>query len=453
MLYTILKLFYKAGLWVFFRRFEVRNRSLVPENGPLLVVSNHPNTFMDPIVTASLLRQPVHFIAKSTVFGSGLQNWMLRQMHLIPIHRREDNPDQPVSNDEAFAASFKALQQQKTLLIFPEGNSFNQRRLRKIKTGTARIALGAEADVNYNLLGIKILPVGLNYAAPTRFRSNVFVNIGEPITVADYAAAYQQDGQTAVLTLTEEIRQRLERLIIHTPTDEEDELARQIEAIYKEHLATAAPPDVSAPEHDFLLTKTILKSIEYFSQTAPVRVVALKQKLNNYMLQLKRLRLQDALMGKRSKTILRQSLLNLFYLIAGLPVHLYGVLHNYIPYIVPSKVARAVTKEEEWYAPIMLTVGIFTFPLFYLLAGRLVIDLLDLTLPWALLYILSLPLSGFFALHYWSTLQHTQEHLLLLRLFARRQDLVSVLRQQRQEIIAELETAKQEYLALLNTPS
>lgn len=163
MLYAILKLIYRIGLRVFFRELEVRHRSLMPQQGPLLIVSNHPNTFMDPVVIAAQLKQPVYFIAKSTVFGSKLQNWLLRKMHLIPIHRREDNPEQPVSNEEAFAATFKALAQQKTLIIFPEGNSFNQRRLRKIKTGTARIALSATANAG---LSVQILPVGLNYTAP-----------------------------------------------------------------------------------------------------------------------------------------------------------------------------------------------------------------------------------------------------------------------------------------------
>src|SRR5690606_32504145 len=131
----------------------------LPEQGPLLLVSNHPNTFMDPVVIASLLRQPVYFIAKSTVFGSSFTNWLLHKMHLIPIHRREDAPYQPVNNDEAFAASYKALAQGKSIIIFPEGNSFNERRLRKIKTGTARIALGAEATMQ---AGVKIIPIGLN---------------------------------------------------------------------------------------------------------------------------------------------------------------------------------------------------------------------------------------------------------------------------------------------------
>ncbi|WP_439880533.1 lysophospholipid acyltransferase family protein [Pontibacter sp. MBLB2868] len=445
MLYALLKLIYRAGLWVFFRKFEVINRNFVPAKGPLLIVSNHPNTFMDPIVTASLLHKPVFFIAKSTVFGSKFQNWMLRQMHLIPIHRREDNPDQNIDNAEAFAASFLALNQGKALLIFPEGNSFNQRRLRKIKTGTARIALGAEG-AQPQPLGINILPVGLNYSASTRFRSNLLVNIGKPIAVADYLAHYRQDQKEAVLALTEEIRQRMENLIIHTHTEEEDELAKQVEILYKGRLATVASSGATNYEYDFKITKAIVKSISYFGQTAPARVVHLKQGINSYMLQLKRLRLQDAVLGKGEDIVVRQSILGLLYLVLGMPLYLYGLVHNYLPYIIPAKIARAITKEEEWYAPIMLTAGIFSFPVFYFLEVWLAWHLLDLEPQWLILYFLSLPASGFFTLHYWSRLLHTQEHWLLLRLFFKRNNLVAQLREQRKLIINELEQARQDYL-------
>ncbi|GAB3200765.1 1-acyl-sn-glycerol-3-phosphate acyltransferase [Pontibacter aydingkolensis] len=452
MLYTLLKLIYKAGLWVFFKKFEVRNRHLIPGKGPLLVVSNHPNTFMDPIVTASLLDQPVFFIAKSTVFGGKFQNWMLRQMHLIPINRREDSPEQAISNEEAFAASYRALEQGKTILIFPEGNSFNQRRLRKIKTGAARIALGVEAE-NQHTLGLRILPVGLNYSAPTRFQSEVFVNFGESIAVADYAEAFQKDAQGTVLALTEEIRNRMESLIIHTPTDEEDELARHVEVLYKEKIMTSAPVITPAHEHDFILSRAIVKSINYFSQTAPKRVERLKQRIGNYMLQLKRLQLQDAVLGKGHEDIVRQSIKGLLLMVLGFPVYLYGLVHNYLPYIIPSKVARAVTKEEEWYAPIMLTAGIFSFPLFYALEVWLVEYWFDLGLPWLIFYAFSLPLSGFFTLGYWNRAQHTQDHWLLLRLFFKRQHVVNDLRAQRTAIVTELEQARQEYLQQREEPA
>lgn len=443
MLYAILKLIYRLGLHVFFRRFEVRNRHLMPERGPLLVVSNHPNTFMDPIVTASLLRQPVYFIAKSTVFGSGLQNWLLRQMQLIPIHRREDNPNQAFSNKEAFKASYEALAQGKTLLIFPEGNSFNQRRLRQIKTGTARIALGAAAAQG---LPVRILPVGLNYSAPTRFRSNVFVNVGEPIEVAQFLEQYHHDPQTTVQQLTTTIRERLETLIIHTPTDEEDSLARQIEHIYKERLVELVPAQV--PEHvqDFLLTKAIIRALNFFSERAPQRVEIFKAELQSYLLQLKRLRLHDALLGKGHQTLLRRSMAGMLLLLLGLPLYLYGLLHNYIPYIIPSRVARALTREEEWFAPIMLTVGIFTFPAFYGLELWLAYKWLHLSQSNLLLYLLTLPLSGFFTLGYWDTVQHTHAHWNVVRLIFRRQHMLEKLRLQRQQLIGQLDEARKEYL-------
>ncbi|MFD2248529.1 lysophospholipid acyltransferase family protein [Pontibacter ruber] len=445
MLYFILRVLFTTGLRVFFRQLKVSNRSAIPGQGPLLVASNHPNTFMDPIVIASLLRQQCYFIAKSTVFNSPFKKWLLRQMNLIPIHRREDLPDQPFSNEEAFMASFKALEEGKTLMIFPEGNSFNERRLRKIKTGTARIALGAEAQHNYSL-GVKILPVGLNYSAPTRFRSDVLVNIGEPIRVADFAAAYQQDAQAAADHLTDRLREQLESLIVNTPTEEEDQLLRHIETVYKDRLVAEVPAGAPEHEQEFQLSKAIIKSINYFNREQPQRVAAFRQKIHNYVLQLKRLRLQDAVLGKRHGQLLSQSIIASIYLLLGFPLYLYGVVQNYIPYIIPSKIADYLTEEEEWRAPVMMTVGIFVFPLFYLLLGLLFWQLLPE--PYYLvLYLLSLPLSGFFALHYWNTFRHTHGHWTLLSLFFKRSSLVNQLRQQRREILQELEQGKQEYLS------
>lgn len=448
MLYFILKLVLKAGLWVFFRRFEVRNRALMPEQGPLLVVSNHPNTFMDPIVIASLLRQQVYFIAKSTAFNSPFNKWLLHRMNLIPIHRREDAPEQSISNEQAFEASNAALEAGKTLLIFPEGNSFNERRLRKLKTGTARIALGAEANANYSL-NVRILPVGLNYSDPTRFRSDVFVNVGKPIVVADFAASYNQDPVAAAQALTDVVRQQLEKLIIVTPSDEEDELIRHVETIYKSNLVSTVKVTAPSHEQEFLLTKSIAKSIGYFKQTAPERVAAIKEHITEYMLELKKLHLQDALLGKGSSDLVRGSIRSTLFLLLGFPLYFYGLLNNYLPYIIPSKVANLLTEEEEFEAPIMLSVGIFTFPVFYAIQGVLFWQWFP-DVSYLLLYLVSLPLSGFFTLRYWNNLQHTQGQWLLLRLFFKRKNKVEQLQQQRKLIIEELEKAKNDYLLHVN---
>jgi glycerol-3-phosphate O-acyltransferase / dihydroxyacetone phosphate acyltransferase len=441
MLYAILKLIYKIGLWVFFRRFEVRNQEVIPGEGPLILVSNHPNTFMDPVVVASLLQQHAFFLAKSTVFGSSFTNWLLHHMHLIPIHRREDSPNQPVNNDETFAASFKALADGKAIIIFPEGNSFNERRLRKIKTGTARIALGAEATMP---AGVKIIPIGLNYSAPTRFRSRIFVNVGNPIEVAAYMPAYKINPIDTVLALTDQIRVSLESLILHTSTSDDDELAHHIDTIYKQKLSLEDIPAITDQEHEFLRIKAIIRSIIYFRHTVPERVAAISEKITLYMEQLQYLKLRDGVLAKADKDLVKQGTLASIYLFIGFPFYFYGLLHNYIPYVIPSLVARYLTKEEEWYAPIMLTVGIFSFPIFYALEAWLFWHFVP-SVIWCSVYLLSLVITGFFTLSYWYTWHYIKEHWILFRLFSKKKNLIHKLKTMRQDIITELEWAHQEY--------
>jgi glycerol-3-phosphate O-acyltransferase / dihydroxyacetone phosphate acyltransferase len=431
---------------VFFRRFVVRNRHLMPSRGPLLVVANHPNTFMDPIVIASLLPQQVYFIAKSTVFSSPFRKWLLHRMNLIPIHRREDMPGLLLDNEETFRASYHALTARRTLLIFPEGTSFSERRLRKLKTGTARMALGA-VDNALEAANLRILPVGLNYSDPTRFRSDVFVNVGTPIDVAPYLDRYKQDSVGTVNELTDVIRQQLEKLIVVTPSDDEDTLVRQIEQIYKERLA--AQTSIEAPKHvrDFLLTRAIVKSLTYFVSTQPQRVEHMRDKISSYSQQLQEFDLQHLPTVEENNVLLRKSIIRTLMLTLTVPLYLYGLINNYIAYIIPSQVADALTEEKEFRAPIMLSVGIFSFPVLYAIQAIALWQLYpDKAL--LLLYLFSLPVSGFFTLRYWNTLLRVREHWLLLRLFLNSSPIAEDLRRQRQEIVDELDKARAEYLHL-----
>src|SRR5918996_136549 len=68
-----------------------------------------------------------------------------------------------------------------TIGICPEGVSHNEPRLKPLKTGAARIALGAASTGSQ--LDVKIVPVGLYYTEKTTFRSSALLRFGEPITV------------------------------------------------------------------------------------------------------------------------------------------------------------------------------------------------------------------------------------------------------------------------------
>lgn len=446
MLYFLLKLIFRTALKVFYKRIAINQAHLIPDKGPLLVVSNHPNTFMDPIIIASVLKQKVYFIAKSTVFNTPFRKWLLNKMNLIPVYRREDGEVMRGSNDATFQKCYEFLGAQGTLLIFPEGNSFTERRLRPLKTGSARIAFGAAAQTDFEQ-DVYILPVGLNYSESTRFRSEVLVNIDAPISVKTYADLYRQDSAKAFHVLTNHIRTVLERLVIHTATNDDDKLVQQIETIYKSRLLAESGVQKPRPTDEFYLTRRLVKSLHYFKAREPERVARIRQQMDIYIGTLSQFQLKDKFFYNRAGNRRLSSWLVLsgLYLLLGLPVYLYGLLTNYVPYILPAKVADALTEEKEFVAPILMTAGIFTFAFFYALEIYLVYYFTKAP-GLTIIFAFSLPMAGFFVWGYYRKLTHTIANLKLLALFFNKNSLVWDLMQQRHAIINDLELAKQQYL-------
>ncbi|MDO7849147.1 lysophospholipid acyltransferase family protein [Hymenobacter sp. M29] len=447
--YTVMKPLVQVALRVFFRRIETRHRERLNQPGPLLFAGNHPNTLMDPLLTAIQTRQPVAFLAKSTFFVNPIVRAIMQSGNSIPIYRRHDaevdgaraTPEQVAAQNEAsFGRCYDYLDQGGTIMIFPEGTSVSERRLRPLKTGAARIALGAEARHDFKL-GLKVVPLAINYFDPSRFRSDVLLNVAPPIRVADYAAAYAQDPEAAADQLTDAIREALERRLVITRDAAEDAFVQQVERTFGNHLNPDDDPNTLYD--NFQLSQTLLQALAWFEQHAPTRLVAMRLQFQTYLADLRRFRITDeALEGQRRGTF--AGLLNLFF---GAPVWLYGVLNNYLPYILPSVVAKRATKEAEFVAPIMLVVGMITFPLAYALQAAAVQHYLTHDWRLTVLYVLSLPLTGFYALGYWNNLSARLERLRVLRFFRATPTLGEELLQRRAGLVRQLEEARKEYLA------
>ncbi len=423
----------------------VNNKQNAPSEGPLIIVANHPNTLMDPLVIASFLKQQIYFLTNGSVFNTPFKKKLLGVINMIPIYRKEDVKEGGKADNKAvFEKCYEFLVKGGTLIIFPEGYSVNERNLRKLKTGTARIALGAEAEYGFEL-GVKILTIGLNYSEAPKFRSDLLINVAEPIEVKSYQKAYEANEFEAVEMLTEEMKERLESHIIISQTDENDELARQVEAIYKPILKEEV--DLPKKQRDFEISKEIVEAVKYFSGQQPERVEQLRTDLEIYQNSLHRLHLKDAeFTNQNAFRSLSDNLFSFFYLLIGFPFYLFGLIHNYIPYIIPSKVAHRITKEIEYIAPMMMVIGIITFPLFYGLEIYALQHFTNLNWVWILVYGISLPISGFFVLYYWSFLRDSRNITNFLAIFGKKRAIVDRLSQMRENIILDLELAKKEYL-------
>lgn len=207
----------------------------IPRDGPLLLVGNHPNSLLDPLFLAAVARRPVRFLAKAPLFSNRWTAWAVNSVGAIPVYRPRDNPALVRQNESMFRAAHDALLARSAIGIFPEGMSHDAPSIAPLRTGAARIALGAKSRLGYSL---PIIPVGLVLRKKEEFRSDAHVLIGEPVRWDDIDGA--EDSPHAVKELTARIDQSLRGVTLNLEQWEDAPLISIAEAIYVAELGAAA---------------------------------------------------------------------------------------------------------------------------------------------------------------------------------------------------------------------
>ncbi|MBA2608011.1 MAG: 1-acyl-sn-glycerol-3-phosphate acyltransferase [Actinobacteria bacterium] len=195
----VLSLVARLACTLLLRRVEVADRSRIPTNRPILLVANHFNGFVDALVIASVLPRSPRFIAKGSLRKIPLLGALAEAGGVVFVRRQQDKFG-PDNNHDAFSACHAALRKRDTIAIFPEGTTHDRPRIDPIKTGAARIALGARTAGATN---IAILPVGLTFPDKVALRTSALVQLGAPIDLDDVCPGdVGVDDEKAVRALT-----------------------------------------------------------------------------------------------------------------------------------------------------------------------------------------------------------------------------------------------------------
>ena len=211
----------------FFRRIEIVGQERIPRDAPVIFAVNHPNGLIDPVFLLCYAPRPVSFLAKAPLFRMPLISWFVRGFDSIPVYRREDNFS-PEQNRETFARARETLARGDAIAIFPEGTTHSDPRLKALKTGAARIALGS------SLPRVVVIPTGLFYTSKQTFRSSAVMYFGEPLECGGVATA--SDGEPprdAVEALTQRIEDALADVVVQGDSRAALDLVSRADRIFR----------------------------------------------------------------------------------------------------------------------------------------------------------------------------------------------------------------------------
>ncbi|OAV45510.1 1-acyl-sn-glycerol-3-phosphate acyltransferase [Lewinella sp. 4G2] len=219
LLYQVVKPVAGYVLRRFYRNIDITGLEHIPRKGAVILAANHPTAFIEPCLLACFQPRQLHFLARGDLYKNKLATFALRTLNILPVYRIQDGGFGKLRNNfETFDDCFRVLGDGKAIMILAEGSCVHEKKLRPLRKGTARIALGAlEADPT--LSEVHIVPVGVNFTAPDRLRSTVMIRCGEPIKASKWLQDYLSNPTPALTNLTRHLRQRLSPLVVQHPSD------------------------------------------------------------------------------------------------------------------------------------------------------------------------------------------------------------------------------------------
>jgi glycerol-3-phosphate O-acyltransferase/dihydroxyacetone phosphate acyltransferase len=356
---------------VFFRSIEIEGREHVPRGVPLVVVANHHNSLVDPLLLFATLGVRPRFLAKSTLWDLPGVRQLLDLAGAVPVYRRQDEGVDLAKNDETFQRCFDELAAGGTIALFPEGISHDAPGLAPLKTGAARIVLGAMRE--RGVASTRIVPVGLTFDEKGVFRSRVLVRVGEPLDAAAWQRAVEHDPREAARSLTAAIARALSRVTLNYPSHEEASLLEQASDLFAAR-ERELPARIALAEA-FALRRAAIARYESLRARDPERIEALRARLAQYTRGTRALGLRDEHVAARypREEVLAYAVGSAALLLWWLPLAAVGTFFNWIPYRLLGIAARR-TRNRDLPATVKLFGGFFVFPLTWVvwavLAGR-----------------------------------------------------------------------------------
>ena len=380
---------------LYFRHVVVLNAHNLNAEGPLIIICNHPNTLMDPLMTLQQTQERPFLLANYSLFKHPIPRAIFSTLFCIPIQRSKDIPvGQTPKNDDAFRRCVEYLNAGGSVFLAPESLSENGRQLRSFRSGISRIILTTLSDWKPESLPLRILPVGLTYFNHKKPNTDVVINVGEPIDIKKEIENLPEQYKKAIDALALIIENKMRPLVIDCADADEDDFLKKIESVFQND-------EPVSTKKKFLRSQNFLKK---FSDKNIEDEKKLEQKkiCEKYFSQLDELNIRDV-------NLKNFPFINfIFILVSGLPIFVLGVINNFIPLSLAT-ILKNKMNLEDYETTIQYVAGLVFFPIAWWLQSIIFSKVFYHT-HLVLIYWLFAIITGLFARYYYVCFLKTKNY-------------------------------------------
>lgn len=277
----------RLPMGIYLRKIHFEGVKNFTKDVPVLIASNHPNSFLDGVIFEHFTGRRVYTLARGDAFLKPVANYMLRSMRILPIFRATD-ADTKVArrgNAQTMDELYERFLLKHCILIFTEGIAYPEKALRRLKKGTGNIATEMLKRSNFTM-DLHVVPTALNYSAFGKQMQTVHVSYGEPIRLLDYVDLLKSDERAYAQMVTDKVQAKFESDVVITKGEYTEEKEFLHEVMINENyrpfsFKTIAPWKLSIAKVN-KMDSTLAKNVHLYSA------------------QLKKHKVTDANVGNRS---------------------------------------------------------------------------------------------------------------------------------------------------------
>jgi 1-acyl-sn-glycerol-3-phosphate acyltransferase len=335
---------------------------------------------------ACFQKRGLFYLVRGDVFANKFFARILKTLHMLPVYRKRDRGYGFIKqNYSTFSTCHQTLANNRTVMILAEGTTEHEKRLRPLMKGTARIAFGA-LEAYPDMEDVYVVPVGVNYTYAERFRSEVYIDFGTPISVRSFEESYRLNANKGINDLTRTLKKNLEPRVIHIEAAADNELVERLFQIDRSRQPFKVLPIVTHNDKPLKREKRIADFVNQFGQEDKQ---ILKEKTNSYFSLLQEFGLNNCIRFEKKGS----SFLNGLFLILGFPFFLVGYMFGQPLIWLAHYIARTTINHITFLSSIIMAAGVVLWLIYLIL-------ILLVAIWFKAYYLFLIPVLCLFALFY-----------------------------------------------------